>query len=116
TFAEPAKAHVPRAGFFQHLLEIHSEAAYVTSAAPAFAASPALIPVAANKFLLLGFLVDVAETRNVNAIRPVAERHFVFVARHRARSAAAHVMIHDVMTEFAAAVAEAVGKFRRGGI
>ena len=84
------------------------------AATPVFAASAALIAVAANEFLLLGF--HVAETRNVNSIGAIAKRHFVFVPGHDPAGARAHVMIHQVVAEFAAAVGEAIGKFRGGGI
>ena len=84
------------------------------AARPAFAAAAALVAVAAEKFLLFGF--HVAEARNVNAVGAIAEGHFVFMAGHDAAGAGAHVVIHEVVAEFAAAVGEAVGKFRSRGI
>ena len=82
-FAEAGKGHAPRAGLAQHVLEVHADAGHVGAARPAFAAAAALIAVAAQEILLLGF--HVAETRNVNSIGTIAERHFVFVAGHDRR-------------------------------
>ncbi len=58
----------------------------------------------------------ISKSRDVNAVGPVAERHFVFVAGHFAAGPAPHVMIHQVVAEFAARVGEAVRKFGRRGI
>src|SRR5205814_6220633 len=78
------------------------------------AASSTLVTVDAEKFFLLG--PHVSKTRNVNAVRSVAERQFVFVTRHFAASARAHVMIHGNVAEVAAGIGKAVGKFGRSGI
>ena len=112
--AETADAHVPGAGHFQRVLEFRAEAAHAHAAGPAVAAAAALIAVAADEILVLGFYVSKA--RDVDAIGAIAERHFVFVAGHSAAGAGAHVVIHEVVAEFAAGVGEAVGKFGRGGI
>ncbi len=114
TLAEASQAHAPRTGTLQRIFEIDADARHGCAAAPVFPASAALIAVSANEFLLLGF--HVAETRNVNSIRAVAERHFVFVPRHDPARARAHVVIHQVVAEFPAAVSESIGKFRGGGI
>src|SRR5690349_21913307 len=49
---------------------------------PAFATSSALVTVTADEVFLFGF--HVAETRDINAVRTIAERHFIFVPRHDA--------------------------------
>src|SRR5260370_36561687 len=69
---------------------------------------------AEEKILILQ--IDVSKARNVNAVGAFAERHFVFVAGHFATGAGAHVVIHEVVAEFAARVGETVGKFGSGGI
>src|SRR5262249_50272065 len=97
TFAKAAESHVPWPRFLQHVLEIHAKSAHVTAAAPALAASAALVAVTANKSLLFCLCVNVAESRNVNSIRTIAKRHFVFMAGHCAGSSAPHVMIHYVV-------------------
>src|SRR4029077_20313988 len=70
--------------------------------------------VATDKFLLFGF--HVSKAGNVNAVGAVAEGDFVFMAGHFAASTRAHVVIHEVVTEFAAGIAESVWKFGSGGI
>src|SRR5262249_10720243 len=113
TFAKAAETHVPRPRFLQHVLEIHAKSAHVAAAAPTLTAAAALVAVAANKSLLFCLCVDVAESRNVNPIRTIAKRHFVFMAWHRPGSSAPHVMIHYVVAKLSAAVAKPIRKFRR---
>src|SRR5882724_4246586 len=112
--AETAHAHVPGAGHFQRVLEFHAEAAHAHAAGPAGAASAALVAVAADKILVLGF--NVSKARDVDAVGAIAERHFVFVAGHSTAGPGAHVVVHEIVAKFAPGVREAVGKFGRGGI
>src|SRR5215467_1238461 len=112
TLAEARERHAPWTGPAQHVLEVHPDAGHVDATGPAFPAASALIAVAALKILLLGF--HVAETRHVDAVGPVAKRHLVFVAGYDAGCTRAHVMVHQVVPEFAAAVGQAVGKFGGG--
>src|SRR6266851_2977557 len=113
-FAESADSQTPRPGHAKHVFEIRAEADFVDAAGPAFAAPAALVAVTAQKISLLGLYVSKA--RNVNAVGAIAERHFVFVAGHFAAGAASHVVIHEVVAEFAAGVGEAAGKFESRGI
>src|SRR6202011_1088867 len=69
---------------------------------------------AAQKIFLPDFYV--AEARNINSVGTIAERNFVFVARHGPAGASAHVMVHQIVAKLAAAVGKAIGKFRGGGI
>ncbi len=108
-FAESAEAHAPRARSLQRVFEVGADSDHRRAAVPTFAAPAALITVAAHEILL--FHLHVAEARQVNSVRAIAERHFVFVARHDCARAGAHVVIHQIVAEFAAAVAEAVRKF-----
>ena len=62
------------------------------------------------------FCFHVSKAGDIDAVGAITKGHFVFVAGHFAASAAAHVVIHQIVAEFAAGVSKAVGKFRCGGI
>src|SRR5207245_1228395 len=111
---ESAHAQTPLSGHFEGVLEIRANTDSVEATGPTFAAAAALVAVAAEEILLLRF--HVAEARDVDAIGTIAEWHFVLVAGHFAAGAAAHVVVHEVVAEFAAGVGEAVGKFGSGGV
>src|SRR5262249_16325367 len=113
-FTESAHAQAPLAWALQSVLEVRADADLVETARPAFARAATLVAVAADKVRVLG--LNVAETRNVEAVKAIAERHFVFVAGHGAAGARAHVMVHEIVAEFAAGVGEAVWKLGRCGI
>jgi len=113
-FAETAKTNAPRAGQFDGVFEIHTYSRFGGVGGPAVATSSPLVTVAADEFSLLGFYV--AETGYIDAVGAIAERLFVFVTGHFSAGACAHVVIHEVVAEFAAGVGEAVGKFGSGGI
>src|SRR2546430_1855621 len=51
-----------------------------------------------------------------NAIGTVAEGQFVFMARHHAVRAGAHVVVHEIVAKLAAGISKAVGRFRSRGI
>src|SRR6266849_5384727 len=112
--AETADSHSPRPGHAKHIFEIRAEADFLNAAGPPFAAAAALVAVTAQKIFVLG--LHVSKARNVNAVGAVAEGHFIFVAGHFAAGAAAHVVIHEVVAEFAAGVGEAIRKFGSRGI
>src|SRR6266704_3144283 len=113
-FAKAAYSHAPGAGHLQSVLEFRAEAGHPHAAGPAVAATAALIAVAAKEVFVFGF--DVAETRDVNTIGAVAERHFVLMAGHRAARAAAHMVIHEIVAELTARVGKSRGEFRSRGI
>src|SRR4029077_11182610 len=96
------------------MLEVGTETCISQATSPIFAIGAALITVAAQKFSLLGG--DIAEARDVDAVGAIAEGHLVLMAGHDACSAAAHVVVHEIVAKFAAAVGEAVGKFGSGGV
>src|SRR5690242_4859659 len=100
--AETAHPHAPRARLLQRILKIRSESGHGHASRPALASSAALVTVAANEVFLFGFYV--AEARDVDSIGTVTKGHFIFVSGHDAAGSAAHVMIHQVVAEFAAAV------------
>ncbi len=112
--AETAYPKAPRTRHFERVFEFNADSGLRGVGRPPVAASATLITIAADEFLLLGFYV--AEARDVDAVRTIAERHFVFVTRHFAACARAHVVIHEVVAEFAAAIGETVGKFGSRGI
>ncbi len=60
------------------MFEIGAEAAHGEAALPAVTMAAALKAVAAQKSRM--FFGHVAETRHINSIRTVADRHFVFIA------------------------------------
>jgi len=81
-FTEATHAHAPRTRLAQRMLEVGTETGRSETTSPIFAIGTTLITVAAQKFSL--FRVDVAESRDVNAIGAIAEGNFVFVAGHDA--------------------------------
>src|ERR1700687_3327905 len=105
---------MPGPGHFQGVFEFRAKAAHVRTARPVRTASAALIAIAAEKILMFGF--HVAKARDVDAVGAIAEGHLVFVAGHSPAGAAAHVVIHEVVAEFAAAVGEATREFGSSGI
>src|SRR6266702_2798827 len=78
--AKTTHAQAPFAGASKGVFEIHAKTYLVEAAPPAFAASAALVAIAADKILVL--FIHVAETRNVEAVRAIAKGHLVFVPGH----------------------------------
>src|SRR5205085_10205629 len=107
---ESAKTHTPLSWFAKRIFEIHTEARGIHSALATIATAAALVPVSADKILVLGFYI--AKTRHVNAIGAVAERHLIFMTWHGAGCPAAHMVVHQIVSKFAAAVRKTVWKFR----
>src|SRR6516162_1023690 len=112
--AKTTHSQAPLAGLFERVFEIRAKSYLVQAAPPAFAVAAALVAIAADEILLLFF--HVAETRNVKAVRAIAKRHLVFMPGHDAAGAAAHVVIYEILAEFAAGVGQTIGEFRRRGI
>ena len=113
-FAKALHAQAPFARALERVFEIRAKTDAVEAAGPAFAAAAALIAIAADKILV--FFIHVAETGNVKTVGTIAERHFVFVAGHDDTSAAAHVVVHEIVAEFAAGIGETVREFGSRGI
>src|SRR5215470_6463251 len=82
TLSESADPHPPWSGLAQLILEIRTKTAHARAAAPALSTSSALVTIAAQKLFLLGLFVHIAESRNVNSVWPIAERHHVFMPGH----------------------------------
>src|SRR5690348_2162414 len=78
---ESTDTHAPLSRLLQRVLEVRAEARHSYATAPSFAASPTLITVTAQEFFLLR--LHVPETRDIDAVRAIAEGHFVFVPGHR---------------------------------
>jgi len=98
-----ANTHGPCARFCYGVFELATYLKFSNIPAPTFTTATTLVTKTAD--IIAFFAAQVTVPRNVNAVSPSAEIVFIFKPFYCARSAYAQVVVHYIMTQFAAAAA-----------
>src|SRR5579863_606824 len=99
--AKPADVHGPVTRFAQRIFKISAYAVFRNVPAERFPRSASLVTESAD--IIPFFAVQIAETRYIDAIGSASEIIFVLVPFHMPACTYAQVMVHQVVTQLAAA-------------
>ena len=109
-FAETAHADEGAGMFTDRFLELPAESGRAPRAIRKDReATPALEAVAADESGL--FVLQIPEARHIDSVRTISECNMILVPRDTASGSAAHTVIHEVVSEFAAGISQAIGEF-----
>src|SRR5688500_14793931 len=115
--AKREHADTPWSGLVQLLLELDADARLADASSPTAAAGAPLIPVAARELQPIGpCALEVAESRNVEAVRAIALVVAIEKAGNLASSAGHEVVVHQIVTDHPTRIAESVGEARSFGV